>query len=333
MKYEISTWSIVKIVLVLIGFWVLFQILNIIALLFVVLILVAALAPGVAWLRARSIPRPIAVTIIMLGVISLIGLLLAIVIPQLVHELQLFINTQLPALIEHFSPYFSTASRGQQLLTNLISQLQKFSGNIVTGVVSIFGGIVSALTVLVLTFYFLLEEHPIKQAGINLWPAKDREQIGKSFQRILDKLGAWLRGQFLLSLIIGTLTALVLSLIGVPSPLALGVLAGMLEIIPIIGPFITGIVIVIISAISPEAALLKVGLTLGFYIILQVLEGQFLVPNIMRQAVGISPFIVIIALLIGSQLGGIPGAILAVPLVAILHVIAKDWAKLRGAKS
>lgn len=332
MKIELTTWSIIKVILIGFGFWLLIQTLNIIALLFVVLILVAALAPSVAWLRVRSIPRPAAVTVVMLAVISLIGLILASIIPALVAELTTFLSSEFPALVSKFAPYLATVTHSEQLLNNLVGQLQQFSGNIFTGVISIFGGIVSALTVLALTFYFLLEEHPIKQAGINLWPAKHRDQIGKSIQRIMDKLGAWLRGQFLLSLIVGGLTAIVLSLISVPSPLALGVLAGILEIVPIIGPFVTGIVMVVMAAISPEDAALKIGLTLGFFVILQVVEGQFLVPNVMRQAIGISPFLVIIALLIGSQLGGIPGAILAVPLAAMIQVVAQDWPKFRNAK-
>lgn len=332
MRLELSTWSIVKVVLVLLGFWVLFQIGQVLEILFVVLILVAALGPAVQTLRKWQVPRTVAVTVVTLALLLGGGAVLALIIPALVHELQVFIGAQFPALVDRITPYYETVARGESLLVDLVSQLQKLSGNIASGIITIFGGVISALTVLALTFYFLLEEHPLTQAGVNLWPVRHREQISKSLQRIMNKLGAWLRGQFLLSLIVGGTTAIALSLIGVSSPLAIGVLAGLLEIVPIIGPLVTGVIMVLMALISPEAVLLKVSLTLGFFIVLQLLEGQILVPNIMKQAIGLSPFLVIVALLIGSQLGGVGGAILAIPVVAILQVIAQDWQKFRNAK-
>lgn len=329
MKIEVSTWSIVKTILILIIFWFLFQIRSIIELLFIVMILVAALGPAVAWLRARHVPRPVAVTLVMVAVFVFLSLLLAFIIPNLANEIKVFTANQFPALVDRLGPFIELISKSEKLLANLTESLQKIGGNILTGIISLFGGLVSALTVFALTFYFLIEEDPLRQAGINLWPVKYRDQISKSLERIMDKLGAWVRGQFLLSVFVGSLTTLGLSLIGVPAPLALGVLAGLLEVIPIVGPLIAGTAMVIMALMSPEAVLLKVSLTVGFYILLQLVEAQILVPNVMRSAIGLSPFLVIVALLIGNQLDGIAGAILAIPLTAILQVIAQDWPKFR----
>ncbi|MEK7460663.1 MAG: AI-2E family transporter [Patescibacteria group bacterium] len=329
--FEISTWSIVKTILVLVAFWLLWQIRDILALLFVVVILVAGLRPMVQWFVSRRVHRVAAVSIIMLLIVGLMILLLSLVIPAIIEQLQFFILQQLPDIVRHLSPYYESITQGRQLLTELVNQLQKVSGNVVAGVISVFGGLVSALTVLALTFYLLLEEHPLHQI-LKILPATYRDQLALSLERVADKMGGWLRGQLTLSLVVGGATAVAMSLIGVPVPLALGLLAGILEVLPIVGPLIAGVIMVAMAATSPDAALLKISISLAFAVALQFAENQFLVPSIMKQAVGLSPVVVIIALLIGGQLGGIAGAVLAIPLVVIAQVAAQDWPKFKRIK-
>ena len=330
--FEISTWSVIKTLLILIAFWLLWQIRDILALLFVVIILVAGLRSSVQWFVDRRVHRAVAVSMIMLFIIGVAILLLSLILPAIIDQLQFFILHQLPDIIGRLSPYYESITQGRALLSELVSQLQKVSGNVVTGVISLFGGLLSALTVLALTFYLLLEEHPLRQI-LALLPSTYRDQVSLSIERIAEKMGGWLRGQFVLSLAIGVLTAIGMSWIGVPVALAIGVLAGLLEILPIVGPLFAGVVMVAMAATSPEGALLKVSLSLVFAILLQLAENQFLVPTIMKQAVGLSPVIVILALLVGAKLGGITGAILAVPLVVILQVAAQDWPKIKRAKN
>lgn len=332
-QLELSTWSIVKVLFVLVAAYILWQILDIVGLLFVVFILVAALAPTIEWFVKIGVPRVLAVTIVMLLILVGLVAILALVIPELVFQLQVFLTDQFPGLVTTLAPYYESLTEGREILSQLVSQLQNLSGNVLTGIASIFGGLVSALTVLVLTFYLLLEEHPIREAGVNLFPPHHRTQIAKSFERITRKLGAWLRGQFTLSIIVGLLTALAMTLIGVPAPLAIGVLAGVLEIIPIVGPLVAGVVMLLMAAISPEAALFKVVLSLVYFVLLQVIEGQILVPKVMQKAIGISPVVIIIALLVGAKLAGVTGAILAIPLAAVLQVAAQDWPKFQNSKA
>lgn len=332
-QLELSTWSIVKTFLILGAAYILWQIFDILGLLFVVFILVAALAPTIRWFVKKGLPRVLAVTIVMLLILVGLVALLALVVPALVIQLQLFLTDQFPGLVTILAPYYESLTEGREILSQIVDQLQNLSGNVLTGIASIFGGLVSALTVLVLTFYLLLEEHPIREAGVNLFPPQYRTQIAKSFERITRKLGAWLRGQFTLSIIVGLLTALAMTVIGVPAPLAIGILAGVLEIIPIVGPLIAGVVMLLMAAISPEAALLKVVFSLVYFVFLQVIEGQVLVPKVMQKAIGLSPVIVILALLVGAKLAGITGAILAIPLAAILQVVAQDWPKFQSPKT
>lgn len=332
MQLEVSTWSIIKILLVLLSVWILWQVRDILALLLVVFILVAALKPSVEWLIERKIPRMAAVALLLLLIVGLFTLVLSLIIPAVIEQLQSFFGHQLPDIIDRVNPLYESVSQGQPLIVDIAGQLQQWSGNVLTGVVSFFGGLVSGLTILVLTFYLLLEEHPIRQAGLDLLPPRYRDQVSLSFDRITAKMGAWLRGQFLLSVIIGLVTALGMWLIGVPAPLAIGLLAGLLEILPIVGPLISGIVMVLLAATSPEGALLKVTLSIVFAGLVQFLEAQILVPSVMRQAIGLSPVIVILALLVGAQLGGITGAIIAVPLAAIIQVANEDWPKFKAAR-
>ncbi|MBI4175263.1 AI-2E family transporter [Candidatus Berkelbacteria bacterium] len=332
-KFEISTWSIVKTILVLLGFWLLWQIQGIVVLLFVVFILVATLGSTVDWLTAHRLPRAGAASLVIVGLILALSLVLAAVIPALIHQLQTFAADQFPALVERLTPYYQSITEGRELLVDLVRQLQKLSGGLLLGVANIFGGLFSAITVLVLTFYLLLEKHPLQEAGIALFPLEHREQVVASLERVTDKLGAWLRGQVVLSVVVGTITGLAMWVIGVPAPLALGVVAGLLEIIPIVGPLITGILILLMAVISPSGVLIKLILGLVFFVLLQILEGQILVPKIMHKAIGLSPVIVIVALLVGGQIGGIPGAILAIPVATIIQVIAHDWPQRKNLKT
>ena len=332
-KFELSTWSIVKTIVILLSFWLLWEIRTIVVLLFIVFILVATLAPAVDWFQNQRVPRPLGVSLVMLAVLISLSLMLAAIVPALVHQLQLFVVEQFPALVDRLTPYYQSITEGRELLVDAVRQLQKLSGGLILGIANLFGGLLSAITVLVLTFYLLLEKHPLQEAGIGLFPLAHREQVVASLEQVTNKLGAWLRGQLVLSLTVGLITGIAMWAIGIPAPLALGVIAGLLEIIPIVGPLITGILILLMAVISPTGVLVKLTLGLIFFIVLQILEGQILVPKIMHKAIGLSPVLVIVALLIGSQIGGIPGAILAIPVVTILQVIAKDWSQFKSLKT
>lgn len=331
-RLEISTWSIIKIILVLAGFWLLWQVHTILTLLFLVFILVSALRPTVHWFTQRGVPRLAAVAILTLLIIGSLLLVLSLIVPAVIDQLQELILVRFPGLINELSPYYASVTQGKTLLTDLGTQLQHISGNLLAGVISFFGGLVSAVTIVVITFYLLLDENPIQNAGLGLVPAGYRDQVINSFERITTKLGAWLRGQFILSVAVAVTTTIGMALIGVPAPLAIGLLAGLLEIVPIVGPLLSGVVMVLMAATSTEAVLLKVSLSVIFAIAQQFLENHFLVPNVMKQAIGLSPVIVILALLVGAKLDGITGAIIAIPFAAVIQVAAQDWPKFRAVR-
>jgi predicted PurR-regulated permease PerM len=157
-----------------------------------------------------------------------------------------------------------------------------------------------------------------KHTFAKLFHRDDRPHVEDTFELVEEKLGAWLRGQVLLSLTIGLFTWIALSLIGLNYALPLALLAGFLEVIPTIGPILSAVPAVIVAfTISPTMALVVIGI----YILIQLAENNIIVPKIMQHAVGLNPVIIIIAILVGAELLGITGALLSLPFVSFVTVI------------
>lgn len=148
-----------------------------------------------------------------------------------------------------------------------------------------------------------------------------RNKLKKTVRRIEDKLGAWLRGQISLSLIIGTLSYIALFSLQVPFALPLAILAGLFEVVPVIGPIISAIPAILIAlTVSPVTA----GLVALAFFIIQQLENSLIVPQVMKKAVGINPLIVILTVSIGGKLLGVSGALLAVPITVVIQILVED---------
>jgi predicted PurR-regulated permease PerM len=177
------------------------------------------------------------------------------------------------------------------------------------------------ITVLVFTFYMLLGGGDIKRGIITLFPAPERARVSSVLDRIGAKFGGWLRAQLLLSFSVALPVALSLSLLGIPYPLLLGIVAGIGELIPMVGPTL-GAAVAILVALSQQPWQL-VGVVIFYTIVLNV-EPHFLVPRIMAQVVGLSPILTLVALLTGIKLLGILGGLLAVPVAAALQVIVAE---------
>ncbi|MGH2348536.1 MAG: AI-2E family transporter, partial [bacterium] len=183
------------------------------------------------------------------------------------------------------------------------------------------GGIATTITVLVLTFYMLVEGRIVREAFLARLPEANRTQFGRVLNDVATKFSGWLQGQLLLGLIVGLAAGVMMWAIGMPYPFLLGIVAGITELIPIIGPIIGAIPAVFIALFQPVWMLL---VTIGWYAFIQQAENNFLVPRVMRHAVGLSPLLTIIAVVIGAKLLGIVGVLLAVPVAAALQVIVGE---------
>ena len=182
----------------------------------------------------------------------------------------------------------------------------------------IVGGVFGVVTILIVAFYMLVDSSNIVDTFVRAFPRAERARVAAACTDVSAKVSAWLAGQLFLGLIIGSTAAIGLGLMGVPYFYVLALIAGIGELIPIVGPVLSAIPAVAVAfSVSPARALA----VLVFFIAQQQFENHVLVPRVMSRQVGVSPVIVIIALLIGGSILGIIGAILAVPTAAILHVV------------
>lgn len=328
-QIEISALTILKFFAILIGLVVLYLIRDILAILFLVGVLVAAFYPLVDRLEKARIPRVVSVTIIYFLFLAILIGMGFLIIPPVVVQLQ-DLSNNLPYYVEKISPqlysYRDILQFSQQGLTQLSQTFSSFSARLYSTTVGFVSGIVSIITVLVVSFYLLLDTASVKKFLISIFPVAQQPWGIEAGKKIAIKMGSWLGGQFLLGLIIGILDLSILLAFGIPYALTLGLWGGLTEVIPFIGPWLGGIPAVLVAlSLSPWKA---VGVAIA-YIVVQQLESQLLAPRILGKAVGLSPVIIIFAILIGAKLYGLIGIILAIPAAAAIAVLVGELPKLR----
>jgi predicted PurR-regulated permease PerM len=179
----------------------------------------------------------------------------------------------------------------------------------------------TVVTLFTLVFFWLISRETMQRFGLALLPLSRRQGVRGAWNAMEARMGYWVRGQLILMLTIGAATSVAYLVLGLDNALLLGVIAGLTEIIPIVGPAIGAVPALLVAFVEggPELVLL-VG---GVYVVIQVLEGNVLVPLVMKNAVGLPPFVVVVSLLIGAAVAGFVGALLAVPITAALAVVGE----------
>ena len=322
---NISTATIFKVLIIFLVISFLYLIKEVLLIIFVALVLASAFDPWVDWFENKKIPRSLAILIIYIVLFAIIAFAFILIVPP--------ISKEVSQLAENFPLYYEKIVNGvqsfqvaenvdaqeqlQKGLTSLGENLPNTLSNVVNTLFDIFGGIFSVLLVLVLTFYFTVQEGAMKNFIQSVTPTKTQPYLMRLYGRIQMKMGQWLRGQLILSLVIFTLTFIGLTILGVPYALILAFIAGLFEIVPMIGPWMSAIPGFLQSPILGISVIV-------LYIIIQELENHLIVPKVMSKAVGLNPLIVIIAILVGMKIGGVVGALLAVPVSTALSVFLKD---------
>jgi len=203
----------------------------------------------------------------------------------------------------------------------LMNSLGTFGSAIVALPITMVNSLLYVILVIFISLYWLLLSPQMMKYVLNLYPSHRHERVRSLLHQIGQSMGGYLRASVISGVIMGLLTYIGLAIIGVPYPAVLSLLMGILEVVPAVGPIIAGFFIVIVALLqSPRMALIA----LVFVIVLQQAEGNILVPNIMRRATQISPLLVILALLAGSAIGGLLGALVSIPVVAALKVIVDE---------
>lgn len=323
---EISYSSILKVILVLVCIFFLYLIREIVAILFVAVILASAFDPWVDWLQKYKIPRSLSILMIYIILIGILSLVVVLMIPPITEQIgQLAKN--LPIYYNKAAFEFSKVFDGGEYpklsntLTTFSGTLSETTRSIFTTITGIFGGVFSFIVVLVIVFYITVEENLIKKNIYYLIPQSKRKYIMDLIDRMQIKMGMWFRGQLALMLFVGILTYIGLTILGVKYALLLAIIAGILEVVPFIGPWLSAVPAILIGF---SDSFLKVILIAALYLIVQQIENNIIVPKVMQKAVGLNPIIVITAVLIGAKLGGIVGALLAVPVAAGIGVYLSD---------
>lgn len=310
-KIEISHKTIIFTLLLLATIWVVFQITDILFLLFISFILMSALRPLVDGLERMKLPRFLAILLLYGVVFGGVGIGVASMIPSLTSQSgKLF--AQFPEFIARVFPYISSD------IQSLMQQVAPVGENLLRVTVGVFSNVISVLTVMTFTFYFLLESRNLKDMLSGLLGEGTGERVFLVLTQIEKRLGAWVLGELCLMVFVGLLSYGGLFFLRVEYALPLAIIAGLFEIVPTIGPTISAIPAILVAFGSSPILAVSVG---ALYIIVQQVENNLLVPVVMKQSVGLSPILTILALMIGGRFGGVTGAVLAVPILLAIQVI------------
>lgn len=317
------------------GLYATYQVRSILILFFGAILFASTVRPIVLALAARGIPAILSILIIFLGVLGGLIAIIIFLVPTLITSFTDLVNSQtviLQAIEATIQKVLTVALGGTGVSIPLptVSELQTYITNVQTASTANLQGIVldgfnfvsEALILFVMAFYWFTERDHLEELALSMLRLRHREKFIAIFAEIETTLGAYVRGQTILCLTVGIFAFIALSLLGVRSALVLAVFAALLEAIPMLGPFLGAIPAILIALLdSPEKALL----VLIAFVIIQQIEAQILVPKVMERQVGLSPLYVLLAITMGNLLGGLLGAVIAIPIVAALKIIVREF--------
>jgi predicted PurR-regulated permease PerM len=297
---------------------------NIVVLLLVSLVLAMGFHPAVAWLERRGLRRGFAVAIGLIAAVAVVAAFMALVLPDVI--------TQLAELVKEAPRYLKEAQSGGGLLADLnqrfdlSSRLQSLGKELPATVLGLLGSltafIFSAVTVLILTIYFVVNMPRMKHAVARVLRRDHREDFEEILEESIQRVGGYVLGNLATSAIAGILGFVALLIIGVPFAAALAFFVALMDLIPTVGALIAAAVSVIVAGFGaglPEAIATGV-----YFLIYQQVENYLIQPRVMQKAIDMSPAVVIVAILIGGSLLGVIGALLAIPVAAVIKVAFRE---------
>lgn len=308
--------------LVIFGLWVLWQLRDIAILLFVSLILMSTLRPLVDWAQRKGIPRWLSSLLSVITLIAVIIGILVYVMPPLIAEmkdLSIFLYRESSLFLKR---ELNLPVNPSQQVGSLLQFFPTLTSSITTFFFVLLSNLMNVMVVVFFAVYMLLEIPNMGKRIHRYLPEKKATLIMSIMGNIEVKLGSWMRGQGVLMIVVGCITYIGLTLLGVPYALPLAVIAGLLELIPNIGPVLSAVPAVIIALSSSWWLGVAVA---GLYVVIQQLENYILVPTVMRQTVGIHPFFSLLALMVGGRIAGVAGMLLIIPFVASVKIIVEEY--------
>lgn len=332
---SISTGTIIRTISLLVLAALLFYVSDFIIALLVAVVLASSVEMPVRFLKKYGIPRPVSVVSVFLILILIVALIIFVFIPPLANDIATFLKN-IPKLLESVRIFgrdmgFKDLALAVQDLSRDISKGQILtilkttffgSGGFFATTSVVVSGLFNFLITFVLAFYLALEEHGVQKFLKIIVPKHHEEYITDLWDRAQKKIGLWMQGQLLLSLIVSLLVYIPMIILDMPYALLLGILAFIGELIPMVGLTFATIPALLIAWTHGGLPLL--GIVAIIYFIIGQLENHVLYPKVMNKMVGVPSVVIIISMVIGAKLAGIWGVILAVPIASILMELADD---------
>ena len=327
---DISWGTILKISLAALIFYFIYLTRDILILFIFSLIISVLFNPAIDFLTKKRIPRGLATLMVYFFVFGFLGALVYFIAPIFIYEIQQF--TQLfPQYFEKVAP--ALKGLGLSVFENFESftkaaegWLLRASSSIFAALVAVFGSIFSTITIFSIAIFLSLEEKGTEKTLSLLFPKKYEAQALNIWDRCRNKVAGWFGTRILSCLFVGFLTFGACKILAIKYALSFGLLAGITNIVPIIGPLVAGVVIVLFTLLDSWA---KAIFILIIFILIQQIEGNIITPLLSKRFIGLPPAMVLVALMIGGKLWGIMGAILTIPIFGILFEFMRESLKKR----
>lgn len=316
-KVEVTHKTIIFTAVFLIGLWFLYYVRDILFQLLVAFVIVSAFSPLVSRLESRRIPRALGVTIVYIIFLGIASFSIYILAPSLVVQTGSFV-ANVPKYISNIS--LPTAFK-EQILQQFLVLLGQLPSQLAKAAAAIFSNVVNVVTVFILSFYLLLQKNKLGGGLSPFFTEEKKKELIRIINRIETRIGMWAKGELVLMLVVGLATYIGLLLLKVPYALPLAILAGLFEIVPMVGPFIAAVPAIVIGF---STSLFTGIATASLAFLIQQVENYVLVPKIMQKSAGINPVVTLMALSVGFRIQGVAGAIIAIPIVLGVSVIIES---------
>ncbi len=323
-KLDVSWETILKVFVAIIVFYILFNIKELVVWVLFALIISVLFEPIILYLKRYGLPRIFGAILVYSGLFGILGYLGYLIVPFFILEIKEFVEI-VPEYFEKIYPPLQNLGvfeMTQQELTNFQGSLEKMVVNVFSFLFAIFGGVLSGLFIITTAFFLSLEGNNIERGIVLFFPKKHEAYALDLWKRCQKKVSAWFLARIIACIFVGIISYIVLLIFSIEYALTLAFLAAVLNFIPYIGPLITAIILFLILA---PTDFIQATFVLIAFIIIQQVESNILTPVLMKRAVGVSPALVLIALLAGSLLWGLLGAILVIPLVGIIAEFTKEF--------
>ncbi len=319
-------------VIVALGFWLIYRFYQVAFILFISIVMGTVIRPIINWIQLRGLPRYVGIVLVSILLLTLLVGFVLLLFPMIIEQgtkmadtfpvyyldFRQWLVSSHNLLLVRLGSFLPWSLSGTQSVQQTGEQVLASAEQALGYIALVINAIFISITVLVLTFRWALDGPRVIQSLLTLVPQDKREGFQDLFTAMESKVGFYIAGQGVLCLMIGLLSLISYTLIGLPNALLLAILAGVLEAVPMIGPLLGAIPAAAVALSTEPSKLVWVIIST---LVIQQLENSFLVPRVMRKAVGVNPFVSLLAIFAFSSIFGITGALMAIPMAAIIQIL------------